>query len=120
MLLTEAEIPRCRALLEKTFPRFGQWTFRNERNESYSGFCIWGRYKAAEMSSPGFFVTFDAFKEKWKGHLTVGQHSYYWSSADVGDAYLLDTEPCVSLQEAIIALKKRIAGLVAVLSASDE
>jgi hypothetical protein len=120
MLLPEPDVQRCRALVEKAFPRFAHWAFMNERNESYAGFCIWGRYKAtADTSSASFFVTFDAFKEKWKGHLTVGKHCYYWSSADVGDAHLLDTEPCASLEAAIVGLKKRIAGLVAALSASD-
>jgi hypothetical protein len=38
------------------------------------------QYKAREeKSSPSFFVTFDAFGEKWKGHLTVGKHCYYYA-----------------------------------------
>jgi hypothetical protein len=122
MLLTGPEIQRCRALVEKAFPRFADWAFVNERNDSYGGFCIWGRYKTKpETSASGsFFVTFETSKDKWRGHLTVGKHCYYWSSADVGDAHLLDTEPCASLEEAIIALKRDIGGLVAALVASDD
>jgi hypothetical protein len=120
MLLTKTEIQRCQALVEKAFPRFTYWAFVNEPDDSYAGFCVWGRYKAKrETSAPSFFVTFATSKDKWKGHLTVGKHCYYWSSADVGDAHLLDTEPCATLEEAIIALKRRIADLVAALSASD-
>jgi len=120
MLLTEAEIQRCRALVAAAFPGFAHWGFINERNDSYSGFCIWARYTAKPKTSPSpsFFVTFDTYKENWKGHLTVGKHCYFWSSADVGDAHLLDTEPCATLEEAITELKRRIGGLVAVLLAS--
>ncbi len=120
MLLTQSEMERCRALVEKAFPRFAPCAFSIERNDSYAGFCVWGRYKAKpETSSPGFFVTFDISRERWKGHLTVGKHCYYWSSADVGDAHLLDTEPCATLEEAILALKTRIRELAAALLDSD-
>jgi hypothetical protein len=37
----------------------------------------------------------------------------------VGDAHLLDTEPCATLEEAIAALKRRIGALVTALTASD-
>lgn len=120
MLLTKAELQRCRALVEEAFPRFAHWAFVNEHNDSYEGFCVWGRYQARpERSSPSFFVTFDTDEDRWKGHLTVGKHCYYWSSADFGDAYLLDTEPCATLEEAIMALTRRIKGLAAALLASD-
>jgi hypothetical protein len=121
MLLNGPEIQRCRALVEKAFPRFAHWAFVNERNDSYGGFCVWGRYKAnpGTSASPSFFVTFSAYKDKWKGHLTAGKHCYYWSSAGVGDAHLLDTKPCATLEEAITALKRRIGGLLAALLAPE-
>ncbi len=116
MLLSETEIQRCQALVAKAFPRFSHWAFVNERNDSYSGFCVWGRYEAKpDGSCPSWFVTFATYKDQWKGHLSVGKHCYYWSSADVGDALLLDTEPCPRLEETIIALKRDIGGLVAAL-----
>jgi hypothetical protein len=120
MFLSDAEIQRCRALVEAAFPRFAHWAFINERNDGYAGFSLWGRYKARsdDKSTPSFFVTFATFKESWRGHLTVGKHCYYWSSTDAGDAHLVDTEPCASLEEAVTVLKRRIAGLFAVWLAS--
>jgi hypothetical protein len=120
MLLTQTEIQRCRILVETAFPRFAHWAFINERNDSYAGFCIWGRFQAAEeMGAPSFFVTFDAVRDQWKGHLTVGKHCYYWSSADVGDAHLVDTELCDTLDDAILALKRRIGKFMAALLGSE-
>jgi hypothetical protein len=120
MLLPEAEIQRCRALVERAFPRFSSWQFSNERNENYAGFCIWGHYQAQRrrIFSTNLFVTFSATNERWKGHLTVGKHCYYWSSASIGDADLLDTEPCPTLEKAISALKRQIGSVVEALSAS--
>src|SRR5262249_37766242 len=117
MLLPEDEVRRCRMLVEGAFPRFTDWACMNERDEDYPGFCIWGRYRASpERMSPTFFVTFTSFREKWKGSLTVGKHGYYWSSAGVGDAHLIDTEACDTLEEAITSLKGRITGVFAALS----
>src|SRR5205807_2106326 len=115
MFLTEAEIQRCLALVKAAFPRFTPWEFVNEHNHDYAGFCVWGCCQAGSKTrrSPRFFVTFDSCKGKWKGHLSVGKHCYYWSSADAGDAYLLDTEPCPTLEQAVSALKGRIEGLFA-------
>jgi len=112
MLLSEAEVQRCLTLVERAFPRFNQWEFVNEPDESYSGFCVWGRYQAnPDSSSPGFFVTFCSSRNRWTGHLTVGKHCYYWSSADVGDAHLLGTDACSTIEESIVALKRSIQDL---------
>jgi hypothetical protein len=64
-------------------------------------------------------VTFNRPEEQWVGHLTVGKHSYYWWSASFGDASLLSTEGCATLEEAITALKSRIAALFADCLAPD-
>ena len=56
-----------------------------------------------------FYITFATHAEHWSGHLTIGQHFYWWTSADVGDAHLLDTEECATLEEAIVALKAEMA-----------
>src|SRR5262249_4960313 len=96
------------------------WEVMNERNDDYPGFSLWGRYKVKPETSPVLFVTFGTYQEKWKGHLTVGKHCYYWSSANVGDAHPLDTEPCVTLAEAITSLKRRIKGLMTALLAHSE
>jgi hypothetical protein len=54
---------------------------------------------------------FDTHEGTWTGHLTFGRHCFYWSSADFGDAHLLDTGPCSTLEEAIAIFKQRIADL---------
>jgi len=41
---------------------------------------------------------------------------YWWTSADVGDAHLLDTEACATLEDAIVALKAEMARLCRALS----
>jgi hypothetical protein len=121
MLLTTAEIERCMAALKRAFPRFGEWEFNNERNDSYSGFSVWGNLTAAQddPSAAQFFVTFGTEGDKWLGYLTVGKPSYYWSSADAGDADLLATEACTSLEEAIAALRRRFSKFAAALLSSD-
>jgi hypothetical protein len=118
MILTQAEIQRSQTLVATAFPRFGHWEWVNEINDNYAGFCLWGQYtpEPKGSSSPMFFLTFDTFQESWKGHLTIGKPCYFWSSADFGDAHLLDTEKCSNLEDAIQALKRRIAVLVAALS----
>jgi hypothetical protein len=54
---------------------------------------------------PKMFVTFNIESQAWKGFLTVGKLSYYWSSTDAGDAHLLETEPCDTFELAIAELK---------------
>jgi hypothetical protein len=115
VVLDDSEIRRCRKLVNVAFPRFSDWKYENEVVEDYSGFSIWGEFvpDPAEPMPRRFFVTFDTFKATWAGHLTIGQHCYLWSSADVGDAHLLDTDPCTTLEDAIAMLKNRIADLFA-------
>jgi len=118
MLLSKAEMQRSRAFIATAFPHFAAWEVANEVDDNHPGFCIWGCYvpESKVLYSPRFFVTFETFNEYWRGHLTVGKPCYFWSSADVGDAYLLDTEKCASLEEATRGLKRRIADLFASLS----
>jgi hypothetical protein len=58
-----------------------------------------------------FYITFATHVEHWSGHLTIGQHDYLWTSADVGDAHLLDTEECATIEDAIVALQAEMAHL---------
>ena len=60
--------------------------------------------------------TFVTHAEPWRGHRTIGQHSYCWTKADGGDAHLLETEACATLEEAIVALKAKRARLCHALS----
>ena len=68
------------------------------------------------MMSRCFFITLDTYEEKWRGSLTIGQHSYLWSSADVGDAHLLATDDCDSIEDAILALKGEMKKLLTAFS----
>lgn len=118
MLLNEAEIGRTVEHVKAAFPRFVDWEHVNETDEEHTGFTLWGEFvpEPDDPTSPCFFITFDTHETTWSGHLTVGQHCYYWSSADCGDAHLLDTGPCATLEDAITALKQHIADLFNALS----
>jgi hypothetical protein len=120
MILNQAEIRHVRTRVKAAFPRFKKWNDINEADDDHDGYAIWGEFtpKPGESMPRSFFVTFDMAKEGWRGHLTIGKHCYYWSSADVGDAYLLDTDTFPSLDEAIAALKGEIGELFAALSGS--
>lgn len=121
MLLTELEIQQVLEQAQAAFPNLTDWEYNNEKNDEYFGFSVWGEFeiKTEELIMPRrFFITLDTnHEDKWQGCLTVGQHSYLWSSADAGDAHLVDTEPSETLQEAISALKAKIAELLAAFSA---
>jgi hypothetical protein len=119
MLLKPAEIRRSLEHVKTAFPRFSKWEHANEEDEEHLGFAVWGEF-VPDMNEDlprRFFVTLDTYKADWKGHLTIGQHCYFWTSADFGDAQLLDTEPCESLEDAIAALKRQIADLFEAFSA---
>src|SRR5262245_25030808 len=120
MLLTKSEIRQSVASIKAAFPRFTNWEHHNELDEFYCGFAVWGEFTPAphEMMPTRFFVTFDTFETSWRGHLTVGQHCYFWSSASDGDAHLLDTRPCGTLEEAIATLKNEIKNLLTALLGS--
>ncbi len=113
MLLTELEIPQVIEKAKAAFPNFSDWEYNNEVNGEYFGFSLWGQFVLypEELMSQRFFITLDTYKQEWRGHLTIGQPSYLWSSADVGDAHLLGTDPRDSLEEAIAALKSEMVRL---------
>ncbi len=114
MLLTESEIQQVLEQVKTAFPNFTDWEYNNEKNEEYFGFSVWGELviNPEELMPRRFFITLDTNHEnKWQGCLTIGQHSYLWSSADVGDAHLLSSEPCETLSETIVELKAKILEL---------
>ncbi|MBG1267354.1 hypothetical protein [Nostoc sp. WHI] len=115
MLLTEPEIQQVLDKAKAAFPNLNDWEYNNEKNGEYFGFSMWGEFvlNPEELMPRRFFITLDTYEYKWQGCLTVGQHSYLWSSADVGDAHLLDTEGCESLEEAIAVLKAKMVELLA-------
>ncbi len=115
MLLTEPEIQQVIEQAKTTFPNFTDWEYNNEKNEGYSGFSLWGQF----VLNPGdnsFFITFDTNQENWYGYLTIGQPCYFWTSADVGDAHLLHTKPCQTIDNAMAALKTEIVNLFSAFS----
>jgi hypothetical protein len=112
-MLTELEIKKNSEQVKVAFPHLTNWEYNNEKNQEYFGFSIWGQFTVNpdSLMPSSFYVTFDIYEDRWRGYLTIGLPSYLWSSADVGDAHLLDTERCESLGEAIAALKIKIAEL---------
>jgi hypothetical protein len=117
VLLTEREIQQAIEQVKTNFPHFTDWEYNNEKNEDYFGFALWGEFIFyPENNSNCFFITFDTSQENWQGALTTGQPSYLWTSADVGDAHLVSTESCQTLEEAIAALKAEMVKLFSAFS----
>jgi hypothetical protein len=118
MLLTEPEIQQVLNQAKAAFPNLTDWEYNNETNGEYFGFSMWGEFvlNPEELMPRRFFITLDTYEDKWQGCLTIGQHSYLWSSADVGDAHLLDTEASETLEEAIAVLKAKMVELLAAFS----
>ena len=127
MLLTELEIQQVLEQVQAAFPNLTDWEYNIEKNDEYFGFSVWGQLivNPEELIMPRrFFITLDTYEDKWQGCLTIGQPSYLWSSADAGDAHLVDTEPSETLQEAMPSatsrtnaeLKAKIAELLAAFS----
>ncbi|MHC5823754.1 MAG: hypothetical protein ACYT04_49950 [Nostoc sp.] len=114
MLLTEAEIQQVLDQAKAAFPNFTDWEYNNEKNGEYFGFSMWGEFvlNPEKLMPRRFFITLDTYEDKWQGCLTIGQPSYLWSSADVGDAHLLNTEPSETLEEAIAVLKAKMVELL--------
>jgi hypothetical protein len=113
-LLTESDIQQVMERVQTAFPFFTNWEYSNQKNDEYFGFSVWGELviNPEEIMPRRFFITLDLNHEnKWEGCLTIGQHSYLWSSADVGDAHLLNTDMSESLEEAIVELKAKILEL---------
>jgi hypothetical protein len=118
VVLTEPEIRSCLKQAGAAFPRFSQWEYNNEINESYPGFSLWGEFVPdPDESMPRiFFVTFDTYQGIWTGHVTIGKPCYYWSSAECGDAHLVDSDPYATLHGAITGLRRSMTDLFTALS----
>ena len=121
MFLTESQVEQALSEVRVAFPKLVDWEYSNEVDHDYFGFTVWGCLIIQDdddsFSQRRFYATFDLYENKWRGTLTIGQHSYLWTSADVGDAHLAATKPCASLPEAIAALKVEIASLANAFSA---
>ncbi len=91
MLLTQLEIEDILRQVRAAFPNLVEWEYSNEVDADYFGFTIWGCFVPREddesLLKRRFYVTFDIYQDQWRGNLTIGQHCYLWTSADVGDAH---------------------------------
>lgn len=115
MLLTEHEVQQAIEQAKTNFPHFSDWQYESEEDEDDFGFTfiLWGQltFDPEGMMPRRFFITLYRHQENWHGSLTIGQYNYLWTSADVGDAHLLVTDACQTLEAAITALKAEMAKL---------
>lgn len=119
MVLTEPEIQHVISQVKAAFPNLTNWQFNNEENDEYCGFSVWAFYtlEPEKLMARWFFITFDTFDLKWRGHLSVGKPTYLWTSTEEGDAFLVDTALCQTIEEAIHKLKAQITNLFSILCA---
>lgn len=123
MLLESSEVRRVLKVVKAAFPNYRKWEYNNEVNHEHSGFAVWGELAVESCNRHGprtYFVTFNIFEGKWKGDLSIGLPMYYWSNADFGDADLVDTVRCDSVEEVIENLKAEILEMCNLLRSADE
>ena len=118
LFLTALEIQQAIQQAQTAFPALTGWQYKNETDGEYFGFSLWGQYvpRAQEPMPKHFFITLDTYEAYWYGHFTIGQPCYLWSSADVGDAHLIDTDACTTLAHAIATLQGEIGSLLRAFS----
>lgn len=112
MWLTTLDVQQTLEKAQAAFPHLTDWQYANAADGEHDDFTLWGRWSMADddpLLVRNFFITFETYQDTWCGHLTVGQHAYLWTSADFGDAYLVDTAPCPTFDEAVAVLKRNIA-----------
>lgn len=124
MVLEEHEVQKALEQARAAFPNLYNWEYINEENRDYLGFTLWGQFEMRDSEGKvpplprRFFVTLIKVDENWGANLTIGQPSYYWSSADVGDAQLLHSmKQCEKLDDAIVALKEELVSFCRTFSA---
>jgi hypothetical protein len=91
VFLADHDMHHALKRVQATFPFFTQWHYTNDSDEgSLGGFSLWGQWmlQPEEAMARHCSITFTTHAEYWRGHLTIGQHYYLWTSADVGDAHL--------------------------------
>ena len=111
--LDEVDIPAVPDTVKTHFPHLTDWEYHNNVDDDYLGFAVWGEFtlRPDEEIAPRFFITFSLGPDGWQGDLTVGKPAYFWTSADVGDADLLNAPPCATLEEAIATLRQAMHSL---------
>ena len=117
-VLPESQVQAALGFAQAAFPRFREWRYCNQEDGQHDQFCLWGEYVHGEgYEAPRFYVTFDRWEHQWGAHLTMGQHAFMWSSADFGDAQVLQTRGHAELDQAILELKQKMAHLFSQLGA---
>jgi len=121
MVLTEEEIKKVLETAKAAFPNLTDWQFQNKPDHEHDGFTMWGEFvfNPEEPLPNTFFITLYTRGECWQGSLTIGRYSYWWSSTEEGDSYLIGTPLYDSLDMAIIALKAEIIRLFTALAGSN-
>ncbi|MCP5124877.1 MAG: hypothetical protein H6973_04350 [Gammaproteobacteria bacterium] len=105
-------------VMKAHFPRLSDWDYHEQADPDYRGLTVWGAYAPDPdaLTGPCYFVTVTQVQGAWRDDFTVGKPACCWSSANVGDAQLLDTPECATLEEAITALKQAIRQFVDVFA----
>jgi hypothetical protein len=118
MILSESAIQNALDTVKARFPEVTDGRCHNAIDDDFLGFTLWGTFALDpdELTARRFFITFTQEPDGGQGDLTVGQPAYFWTRADAGDAYWLDTPPCATLEEAIAALKKAMRPLAQVVA----
>jgi len=120
LFLPAAEVEPVLDQLRVAFPHLTEWQYCNKSDFDHFGFTVWGCFTMPDhtdsLTSRRFYVTFDLYENQWRGTLSIGMHNYLWSSADMGDAILANTEPCADLTGAVGKLKEKIADLARAFS----
>lgn len=112
MSLSPQDKSRPLELAQSAFPAFPRWKTADADDE-HDDFCVWGELEIEDgpYRSRRFFVTLSVHQGRWRGHLTIGRHASMWTSADVGDAFLVSTGFCDTVEEGLAALRDEISNL---------
>lgn len=117
MTISESEKQAVMDLVKAAFPRLRGWDTDYDDGE-YRDFGVCGCLRWGKGTDVRFFyVTIDLYKGQWSGYLTIGQPAFFWSSAGLGHAYLLDVKAGTA-RGAITRLKRSMRKLFDSLGAS--
>ena len=113
VMLSNTQIEEALDQAATTFPHFSNWQTGNEDDDLHFGFCLWGRcsFDENKFHPRHFFITLEHGEDGWRGHWTIGQHAYLWTSADFGDAYLVSTEALPTVDETLQSLREKLSTL---------
>jgi hypothetical protein len=86
MFLADHAMQHALEQVQTAFPFLTQWAYTNASDDerSLDGFSLWGQWvlQPEACTARHCSITFATHAEHWSGHLPIGQHSYFWTSAD--------------------------------------